>query len=121
MLAPIELVLGGSVGSDRERERRPGGGRLNADERPPGHPARSREPGAAADRLDEADRVALNVGLLPQHLEGDTRDRDVPDPEVESGRADETGALVAVSDDLPVVHLDPGGEVIGLAEAIFGP
>ena len=28
--------------------------------------------------------------------------------------------FVPVADDLPVVHLDPGGEAIGLAKAILG-
>ena len=93
---------------------------MDPDERSSDHPARSREPSAAADRLHEADGVLLDLRLLPQDLEGDAGNRDVRDAEVEGSRADEPGALVPVADDPPVLHLDPGGEAIGLAKAILG-
>ena len=93
---------------------------MDPDERPPGHPARSREPSAAADRLHEADGVLLNLRLVPQDLEDDAGNRDVRDAEAEGRRADQSGALVPVADDSPVLHVDPGGEAIGLAKAILG-
>ena len=40
--------------------------------------------------------------------------------EIERRRADEPGALVPVADDPPVLDLDPGGEVVGLAKTVFG-
>jgi len=88
-------------------------------EGPPGHPAWGREPGAAADRLDEADGVALNLGFLSQHFEGDAGNRDVREAEVDGRRPDEPRAFVPVADDLPVIRLDPGSEAVGLAEAIL--
>ncbi len=93
---------------------------MDPEERSPGHPARSREPGAAADRLHEADGVVLNLGLLAEDLEGDARNRDVRDAEAEGRRADQSGALVPVADDFPVVHVDPGGEAMSLSKAILG-
>ena len=87
---------------------------------PPDHPARSREPSAAANRLHEADSVRLNVRLTPQDLEDDGGNCDVRDAEVPKGRANQPGALIPVTDDSSVLHVDPGGEAIGLAKAIRG-
>ena len=39
---------------------------------------------------------------------------------VDERRADESGALVPVADDLPVLHVDPGRQSICLAKAILG-
>ena len=93
---------------------------MDPEELPPDHPARSQEPSAAADRLHEADSVLLNVRLVPQDLEDDGGNRDFRAAEVEERRADQSGALVPVADDSSVHHVDPGGEVIGLAKAILG-
>ena len=93
---------------------------MDPEERPPGHPARSREPSAAADGLHEADGVLLNLRVVPQDLESDARNRDVRDAEAEGRRADQSGALVPVADDPPVLHVDPGVEAISLAKAILG-
>ncbi len=85
-----------------------------------GHPARSREPSPAADRLHEADAVVADLRLLPEDLEGDAGNRDVRDTEVEGRRPDEPCALVPVADDPPVLYLDEGGETVGFTKAILG-
>src|SRR4029453_4523247 len=61
---PDELMLRRAVRADRECERRPGGRRLDADERPPAHPPRRGEPGTAAPSLDEADGVVLPLRVV---------------------------------------------------------
>ena len=41
-------------------------------------------------------------------------------PRLKVVEPDQSGALVAVADDSPVLHVDPGSEEIGLAKAILG-
>src|SRR4029079_18150913 len=75
--------------------------------------------GAAADGLDESNLVLANLGLGPEGLEGDTLEDEIFWAELERRRADVARALMPVPDDLAVLDLDPGPEVICLAETVF--
>ena len=113
-----DLVLGGPVRADRQRERRPRRGGVDAEKRPAADSPRRREPRATADGLHEPDRVVSNFRLRTKYIESYSRNREVLDPQSERRRADETPAFLAVTDDLPVVHLDPGLELVCLTEAV---
>ena len=82
-------------------------------------PPRGGEAGAAADGLDEANFAFAYFGVGLQGLEGDTLEDEILRAELEGGRADVARALVPVPDDLAVLDLDPGPEVIGFAEAVL--
>src|SRR5207237_9570962 len=109
-----ELVIRGAVGADRQRERRPRGRGMNPEERFPLDSPWGREAGTAADRLKEPNRVAVDFGLGSADAEGDPRDDQILHPEAKGRRPDEPVPLLAVVDNLAVVHLDPGRQVIGL-------
>ena len=111
-----DLVEGRSVRSDRQREGGPGGRGLDAEERPAADPPRGREARPPSDRLDEAHGVrARFVGL--EHVERDAWNGDLQ-AHAERRRPNEAATRVAVIDDLPVLDLDPGAQVVGLAKAI---
>src|SRR6266508_4433906 len=113
-----ELMVGGAVGPNRERERRPRRRRVDPEERTALHPPRCWEAGAAAHGLDEARFPVTNLGLWLQGLERNSLENKVLGPETEGRRTDETAAFVAVTDDLAVLDLDPGPELIRLPKAI---
>ena len=112
-------MVGGAVGANCERERRPRRRRINAEERTTLHSPWCGEASAAAHGLEEACfAVTKNLGLRLQSLEGNSLENEVLGPETEGRRADEPAAFVAVTDDLAVLDLDPGLEVIRLPKAI---
>src|SRR6185312_14062284 len=106
-----ELVLRGTIRPDRERQGRPGRGRVDTHERTALDPPGGGKAGAAADGLDESNLVLANLGLRPQGLEGDTLEDDVLRADLERRGADVARALMPVPDDLAVLDLDPGPEV----------
>ena len=111
-------MVGGAVGPNRERERRPRRRRVDSEERTALHSPRRREAGAAAHGLGEAHLPVTNLGLWLQGLEGNSLENKVLGPETEGRRADEPAAFMAVTDDLAVLDLDPGLELIRLSKAI---
>jgi hypothetical protein len=93
---------------------------VNSEVRPAGDPARSREAGATAHRLLEADSVVVHPRLGSENVERNARDRQTHGPEAESRRSHQAATRLAVVDDLAVLDLDPRAEAIGLAEAVAG-
>jgi len=82
------------------------------------HPPWRGEPGAPAYGLHEANTVVPHLGIGPQDLEGNAWHDHVLRPEAERRRTDETVALLAPARGLAVLEVDPGLQVVGLAEAV---
>src|SRR5437588_1519654 len=114
-----ELVLGRAVGSNGEREGRPGRSAVDAEERLAADPARNREARTSADRLDEPYGVVCDLQLGSQRVVRDAGEDHVLRAEPERRRPDERLPGLAVADDATVVDLDPGLQEVRLAETIL--
>lgn len=82
---PHELVVRGAIRTDGQRKRRPRGRGVDAKERLTANPARSGEPSATADGLDEADRLILDLRRRLQGVKRRPRDDHLLGADAERG------------------------------------
>ena len=107
------------VGVDDQLEGRPCRRRRDLEERLPAHPPRRREPHPAAGALHEPDPVRPDFGLGLEQWVADTRKGERLRADLHERRADERAAGVARVDDLALVDLDPGLQLVRFTEAVL--
>src|SRR5439155_17287428 len=114
-----ELVLGPSIGVDRERKRGPGDRGVDLEVRLAAHASRRRHAGPTARGLRETHPPVRHLGVLKRR-HGNGRDGHLLRSELEPGQSDAPATRVPVVDDLAVLDLDPALQLVRLAEEI-GP
>ena len=113
-----KLVLGGAVSLDRERERRPGDRRVDAEVRLAAHASRCRHSRSATRGLLEAHPAVADLGLVLDRGQRDRGDAELSRAELEASDSDVSAAQVTVARDLAVVtDLDERPQLVRLADA----
>ena len=117
-----ERPLGPAVGMQGERERGPGEWSLPLDERCPADAAGGGHPGATTGGLCEAPPTVAALRLVLDVWEGDRLEHVAQAADADRCAPDlATTRVAGVGDPSRPVHLHPGREVVGEAEAVGFP